>query len=197
MTFLLIVINASQSCVDSENCFITAKLLKTIRSLAPGCPSPPTRRSTLTHACSCPPRTAQPKCRRPQHPQWHCGLVMQQRRSWPRVHSGCDCQDRRDEGLFEKAHELGDYWANAAHRLRGKRHVIDDCNIGPDCWHRTRTPPSAPTKRAIDLFHACFDNGLLVKATRGIIALSPPLILEKQHIDQMFEKIRALLERIG
>ncbi len=122
---------------------------------------------------------------------------MQQRRSWPRVHCGCDCQDRRDEGLFEKAHELGDYWANAAHRLRGKRHVIDDCNIGPDCWHRTRTPPSAPTKRAIDLFHACFDNGLLVKATRGIIALSPPLILEKQHIDQMFEKIRALLERIG
>ena len=57
--------------------------------------------------------------------------------------------------------------------------------------------PGAPTKRATELFHACFDNGLLVRATGDIIALSPPLILEKAHIDEMFGTIGDLLAGIG
>ena len=55
----------------------------------------------------------------------------------------------------------------------------------------------APIKRATELFHACFDNGLLVRATGDIIALSPPLILEKAHIDEMFGTIGDLLAGIG
>lgn len=47
------------------------------------------------------------------------------------------------------------------------------------------------------LLHACFDNGLLVRATGDIIALSPPLIFEKARINQMFGKIGELLEGIG
>lgn len=57
--------------------------------------------------------------------------------------------------------------------------------------------PGAPTKRATELFHACFDNGLLVRATGDIIALSPPLILEKAHIDEMFGTVGELLAGIG
>ena len=48
----------------------------------------------------------------------------------------------------------------------------------------------------MELFHACFDNGLLVRATGDIIALSPPLIVEKAQIDEMFGKIAELLVRI-
>ncbi len=103
----------------------------------------------------------------------------------------------RDDGLFEQAHMLGAYWAQAAHSLRGKRHVIDVRNIGLIAGIELEPRPGAPTKRATELFHACFDNGLLVRATGDIIALSPPLILEKSHIDEMFGKLGELLAHIA
>lgn len=102
----------------------------------------------------------------------------------------------RDEGLFEKADELGAYWADAAHSLRRKPHVIDVRNVGLIAGIELEPRPGAPAKRATELFHACFDNGLLVRATGDIVALSPPLILEKAHIDEMFGKIGALLEEL-
>ncbi|MFZ1565986.1 aspartate aminotransferase family protein [Sphingorhabdus sp.] len=103
----------------------------------------------------------------------------------------------RDEGLFDKADELGAYWADAAHSQRGKPHIIDIRTVGLVAGIELEPRPGAPTKRATELFHACFDNGLLVRATGDIIALSPPLILDKSHIDEMFGKIGDLLEGIG
>lgn len=102
----------------------------------------------------------------------------------------------KDEGLFDRADELGSYWADAAHSLRGKPHVIDVRNIGLIAGIELEPRPGEPTKRATELFHACFDNGLLVRATGDIIALSPPLILERAHIDEMFGRIGDLLEGI-
>jgi beta-alanine--pyruvate transaminase len=102
-----------------------------------------------------------------------------------------------NEGLFDKAEELAAYWADAAHSLRGKPHVIDIRTIGLVAGIELQPREGAPTKRAMELFHACFDNGLLVRATGDIIALSPPLILDKMHIDEMFGKIGDLLEGIG
>ncbi len=103
----------------------------------------------------------------------------------------------RDEGLFDKAIELGQYWQDAAFSLRGKRHVIDVRTIGLIAGIELEPRPNAPTKRATELFQACFDNGLLVRATGDIIALSPPLILEKSHIDEMFGRIGDLLNNIA
>ena len=101
------------------------------------------------------------------------------------------------EGLFNKADELGAYWADAAHSLRGKPHIIDIRTIGLVAGIELEPRPGAPTKRATELFHACFDNGLLVRATGDIIALSPPLILDKSHIDEMFGTIGELLTAIA
>lgn len=103
----------------------------------------------------------------------------------------------RDEALFDKALELGQYWQDAAFSLQGKRHVIDIRTIGLIAGIELAPRPGAPTKRATELFQACFDNGLLVRATGDIIALSPPLILEKSHIDEMFGRIGDLLETIA
>lgn len=103
----------------------------------------------------------------------------------------------RDEGLFDKAFELGQYWQDAAFSLQGKRHVIDVRTIGLIAGIELEPRPNAPTKRATELFQACFDNGLLVRATGDIIALSPPLILEKSHIDEMFGRISELLDNIA
>lgn len=101
------------------------------------------------------------------------------------------------EGLFEKAGDLGSYWTDAAHSLKGRPHVIDIRTIGLIAGIELEPRAGQPTKRATELFHACFDNGLLVRATGDIIALSPPLILEKTHIDEMFGKIGKLLEEIS
>jgi beta-alanine--pyruvate transaminase len=101
------------------------------------------------------------------------------------------------EGLFDRAHELSAYWADAAHSLKGRRNVIDVRNIGLIAGIELAPRECAPTKRATELFQACFDNGLLVRATGDIIALSPPLILERSHIDEIFGKLGDLIETIA
>ena len=100
----------------------------------------------------------------------------------------------RDEGLFQRAADLAPYWEDAVHSLKGKRHVIDVRNMGIVAGIELEPRPGAPTKRAMELFHKCFDTGLLIRVTGDIVALSPPLILEKAHIDEMVGRIGDLLE---
>jgi beta-alanine--pyruvate transaminase len=49
--------------------------------------------------------------------------------------------------------------------------------------------PGKPTARALDVFRRCFDDGVLVRVTGDIVALSPPLIIEKPHVDRIFETL--------
>ena len=50
--------------------------------------------------------------------------------------------------------------------------------------------PNAAGARAFDVFNKCFhDKNLLVRTTGDIIALSPPLILQKNHIDEIFGRL--------
>lgn len=100
------------------------------------------------------------------------------------------------EGLFERAIELESYWEDAVHSLKDARHVIDCRNIGLIGGIELEPRPGAPTKRAMEAFHRAFDEGLLIRVTGDIIALSPPLILEKSHIDEIFGKIREVLATI-
>jgi beta-alanine--pyruvate transaminase len=55
--------------------------------------------------------------------------------------------------------------------------------------------PGQPAARATDIFRKCFDDGVLVRVTGDIVALSPPLIVERPQIDRLFgtlaEAIRA------
>ncbi len=102
----------------------------------------------------------------------------------------------KSEGIFEHAASLHSYWEEAVHSLKGKRNIIDIRNMGIVAGIELEPRPGAPTKRATELFQKCFDNGLLVRATGDIIALSPPLILQKAHIDEMVERIAELVETI-
>jgi beta-alanine--pyruvate transaminase len=101
-----------------------------------------------------------------------------------------------EEGLFEKAIVLEDYWADAVHSLKGARHVIDCRNIGLIGGIELEPRPGEPTMRAMELFRRAFDEGLLIRVTGDIIALSPPLILEKSHIDEIFGKLAELIEAV-
>jgi len=44
-----------------------------------------------------------------------------------------------------------------------------------------------------DVYLKCFERGLLVRQTGDIIALSPPLIVERSHIEQMFGTLSEVL----
>jgi beta-alanine--pyruvate transaminase len=101
-----------------------------------------------------------------------------------------------EDGLFQKAIELEDYWADAVHSMRAARHVIDCRNVGLIGGIELEPRPGAPTKRAMEVFHRCFDQGLLIRVTGDIIALSPPLIIEKSHIDEIFAKLTEVLATI-
>ena len=38
----------------------------------------------------------------------------------------------------------------------------------------------------MEVFRRCFDAGVLIRVTGDIVALSPPLIVEPQHIDRLY-----------
>ncbi|PVM87461.1 aspartate aminotransferase family protein [Caulobacter endophyticus] len=100
------------------------------------------------------------------------------------------------EGLFERALALEPYWRTAVHSLRGARHVIDIRDFGLIAGIELSPRPGAPTARAMEAFEAAFDQGLLVRVTGDIIALSPPLIIEESQIDQIVETIRKVLAAV-
>ena len=45
-------------------------------------------------------------------------------------------------------------------------------------------------ERGFEAFLKCQDKGLLIRVTGDIIALSPPLIVEKDQIETMFSILR-------
>ncbi len=102
----------------------------------------------------------------------------------------------REEGLFERAAKLAPYWQDALHSLRDARHVIDIRNLGLIGGIELEPRRGAPTYRALETYRACFDDGLLIRVTGDIIALSPPLIIEVSQIDQIVDTLRKVLNQI-
>ena len=101
-----------------------------------------------------------------------------------------------NEGLFARARALESHWEAAMHSLAGLPHVIDIRNVGIVAGIEIEARAGAVGKRAMEVFHRCFDTGLLIRVTGDIIALSPPLILEKAHIDEMIGRIGDVLEMV-
>ncbi len=88
------------------------------------------------------------------------------------------------------------YWQDAVHSLKGLPHVIDLRNLGLIGAVELEPIAGAPTKRAFAAFLKAFETGLMIRTTGDIIALSPPLIISKAEIDELFGKLAAVLEAI-
>jgi beta-alanine--pyruvate transaminase len=99
----------------------------------------------------------------------------------------------QEEGLFARALDMEPYWRAAVHSLKDARHVIDIRDFGLIAGIELEPRPGAPTARAMQAFETAFDQGLLIRVTGDIIALSPPLIIEKSQVDQIVETIRTVL----
>jgi beta-alanine--pyruvate transaminase len=81
------------------------------------------------------------------------------------------------------------------HSLKGEPNVIDIRNIGLVAGVELAPIEGAPTKRAFGVFLDCWQQGLMLRSTGDILALSPPLIVERCHIDQMVETLRGAIRR--
>ncbi len=102
-----------------------------------------------------------------------------------------------EEGLLTRAGEMQAYFADAVHSFKGEPNVIDVRNIGLVGGIELAPLAGSPGKRAFDVFLDCFEQGLLVRTTGDIIALSPPLIVERAHIDRIVEMLRKAIRRVG
>ncbi len=100
------------------------------------------------------------------------------------------------EGLFQRAQSLSGYWEESVHGLRGLPHVIDIRNIGLVAGIELESIPGKPGARAFECFLRCYERGLLIRTTGDIIALSPPLIIEKSHIDELFALLTEVLKEL-
>jgi beta-alanine--pyruvate transaminase len=91
----------------------------------------------------------------------------------------------RREGLLTRAQEVGKYFEGAVHSLKGLPNVIDIRNIGLTACVEFAPIAGKPGARGFDVFLKCFERGVLLRASGDIVPLSPPLIIEKQQIDQI------------
>jgi beta-alanine--pyruvate transaminase len=101
----------------------------------------------------------------------------------------------REEQMFQRAADMAPYFEAAAHSLKGLPYVKDVRNLGLVCGIELEGVPGKPTARAFDVFQKCFwDKGVLIRTTGDIIALSPPLIINKAQIDELFGSIADVLK---
>jgi beta-alanine--pyruvate transaminase len=104
----------------------------------------------------------------------------------------------RDEGLLTRAASLAGHWEQAMHSLRDCPNVIDIRNIGLIGAIELAPREGAPGARAFDAFTRAFhEEGILIRVTGDIIALSPPLIIEPAQIDQLAEGVRRVLSTLA
>ena len=100
-----------------------------------------------------------------------------------------------EEGLLTRGAELANHWQEALHSLKGVSNVIDIRNLGLVGAIELSSRKDAPGARAYDIFVDCFQKGLLIRVTGDIIALSPPLIAEKSHFDDIVSILGDALKR--
>ena len=101
-----------------------------------------------------------------------------------------------DEGLFARAAALAPVFEDALHGLADAPNVIDIRNFGLMGAIELAPRDDGPTLRALDVFRHCFEQGLMVRTTGDIIALTPALIINEDQIAQIAETIGKALRAV-
>jgi beta-alanine--pyruvate transaminase len=97
----------------------------------------------------------------------------------------------QEQKIFENAASLAPYWEEKVHSLKGLPHVVDIRNVG--MMGAVEVAPAsgpAPSARAQDIFDRVFEKGVLLRFTGNTIPMSPPLVSEKKHLDQIIDVLR-------
>lgn len=101
-----------------------------------------------------------------------------------------------EKQLFSRAANLSGIWEEAAHGLRGQRHVKDIRNLGLVAAIELESRDGAVWARANEAMKLAWKNDMMIRVTGDIIALSPPLIITEYEIHTLFGKLAEILEII-
>jgi beta-alanine--pyruvate transaminase len=98
--------------------------------------------------------------------------------------------------LFERVRQIAPLWEAALHGLAGLPHVIDVRNLGLLGAVELSPLAEEPGARGAEVHQACWDQGILVRASGDTLVLSPPLIITIEEIGRIVETIAAILPAI-
>ncbi|TCR79619.1 aspartate aminotransferase family protein [Rhizobium sp. BK376] len=102
----------------------------------------------------------------------------------------------QEEGLLRRAAIVSERWQSAIHGLRDLPNVIDIRTVGLIAGIELQSRSGEIGARAYDAFVKAFEQGVLIRVTGDIIALSPPLIVEDNHIDEIVTTLSHVLRSI-
>ena len=93
------------------------------------------------------------------------------------------------EGLLNRASgEIGQYFEQGLHSLKDINSIIDIRNYGLiGAVQFAEASHGKPI--GFDILKRCYDKGVMVRSMGNTIALSPPLIIEKHHIDLIVDTL--------
>ena len=97
------------------------------------------------------------------------------------------------EQLLTRAKQMAPAFEAAVHGLRGLPHVIDIRNYGLVAGIELDPIAGSPGARAFGVYLKCFERGLLIRTTGDVIAISPPLVIEQKHIDELIGVLSQVL----
>jgi beta-alanine--pyruvate transaminase len=105
----------------------------------------------------------------------------------------------RDEKLFENALKLESAWADAAMTLKGNPLVEDIRTLGLVAAIDMKPVEGKPGLRSYKAMENAFhDFGFLIRITGDTIALSPPLMITENQIDEIFsDKLPKVLKSVA
>ena len=97
----------------------------------------------------------------------------------------------RDEKLFERTKAVESRWMDAVMGLKGLPNVLDIRTIGLVAAIDLASIPDGVGRRAYEAMDVGFrEHGIMLRITADTIALTPPLIISDNQIDELIEKVK-------
>ena len=100
------------------------------------------------------------------------------------------------ERLFERAGEMSPYFLDSIYALSDLSVITDIRGYGMIAGIDLKAA-SQPGLAGLNAQKALYANGLNLKATGDALLVAPPLVSDKEHIDEMCQKLRDTLSRLG
>jgi beta-alanine--pyruvate transaminase len=100
------------------------------------------------------------------------------------------------EGLLTRVADIAVKWQDALHSLRGLPNVIDIRTIGLMGAIELSSRPGAAGARGYEALVEAFNTGLYFRTAADVIALSPPLTITVDHIDELVSILHKTISKI-
>lgn len=100
----------------------------------------------------------------------------------------------QDDKILDNVKKMSGPWEEAIHSLKGLPRIIDIRNCGIIGGIEFEAGPDDDAEKyAREVFEELFKRGIMARYTGCTIALSPPLILNDNHMDELFTTIKEVV----